>query len=368
MPRVRRLALLVATIATVLTSTVAWSTPVEAQPAAAPTKFTPSSTSWTSATDGWVLGWVPCASGRCATLLHTTDGGASWPEVKAPDIQPSEVHYQTRVFFAERRGHTIGLVTNGDALYVSYDGAHSWQPLELDGAQLVGGIGANAREVFVVAHQEVGSEVSTQAYSSPIDHPHWQQLRGVSALSPGGLGSTTSVVQGTGAAAQIGVSTYGGVVKLWTAPKGHRFDEAYPCDPLSVMYPGIGADGRQLALCSSNPGRGKMDKVLRTRDADGHFTTVVGEPPLDGLTTDFAVTGDTVAVGATEGDAALVHMSFDGGATWETPFVAIETGPVFDLTFQDAQHGVLVAGYEDLGTTVVYRTVDGGHRWTELGL
>jgi hypothetical protein len=29
---------------------------------------------------------------------------------------------------------------------------------------------------------------------------------------------------------------------------------------------------------------------------------------------------------------------------------------------------VLVAGYEDLGTTVVYRTSDGGHRWTDLGL
>ena len=61
-------------------------------------------------------------------------------------------------------------------------------------------------------------------------------------------------------------------------------------------------------------------------------------------------------------------MSFDGGQTWQTPFVAVETGPVLDLAFQDAEHGVLVAGYEDLGTTVVYRTVDGGHRWTELGL
>lgn len=331
--------------------------------------FSPSSTSWTSATTGWVLGWVPCGGQLCSRLQHTDDAGATWSQRTAPPVQPSEVGFQTRVFFAERSGRSTGLATNGQRLYVTYDGARTWRRLDLPGADIVGGIGANDRSVFVVGHAETGGAVSTQAFSSPIHHPRWHRLRGVADTGPGSLYSTMSVVTGSGRAVQIATSTYDGIVRLWTALNGRRFEAAYPCNPRSVMHPAIGAGRQQFVLCSSNPGRGRMGKVLRTGSAADRFTAIAGWPPIDGITSDFAVSpSSAIAVGATMASAALVHMSFDGGGTWKTTLVAPETGPVRDLSFQDARHGVLLAGHGAIGWSTVYRTTDGGHTWTPLNL
>ena len=42
------------------------------------------STSWISATEGWVLAAQPCAAGTCTRLAHTTDGGRSWQVLPDP--------------------------------------------------------------------------------------------------------------------------------------------------------------------------------------------------------------------------------------------------------------------------------------------
>jgi hypothetical protein len=370
MTRSRRVVVLLAVLAAAPLIALGAGVSVQASAGVADsTGFYPSSTSWTSPSVGWVFGWSSCRSGLCPGLLHTTDDGATWSKGTTPDIQPSDVGFQTRVFFAERHGHSIGLITNSRDLFVTYDGARTWRPMHLPHAELIGGIGADARSVYVVGHEQDGSQVSTQAFSSPIQRPRWHAVPGVTATSPGGIYSTMSVVNGSGRAVQISTSTYGGVVELWTALNGHRFESARPCNPLSVMYPGMGAGHQQFALCSFDPGHGNMYKELRTGSADDQFTTVVGAPPVDGITSGFAVSNDsTIAVGATKNSFGLVHESFDGGRTWETTLAAPETGPVRDLSFQDPQHGVLVAGTSEIGWSVLYRTTDGGHTWTALEL
>lgn len=365
----RRVAVLAASIAAAV---ITGGPGVPAQATADPadsTGFHPSSTSWTSPTSGWVLGWASCRSGLCPALQHTADGGATWSKGETPDIQPSEVGFQTRVFFAESRGHRIGLITNSQDLFVTYDDARTWQRLELPHAQVVGGIGADARSVYVVGHEQLGQQVSTMAFSSPFVHPRWQAVPGVATTEPGGIYTTKSVVTGSGRAVQISTSTYGGGVELWTALNGRRFKPASPCSPESVMYAAMGANHQQYVLCSSSPGRGNMYKELRTGSADDGFGTVVGTPPIDGITSDFAVSVEsTIAVGATKNGAGLVHGSFDGGQTWQTTLLAVDTGPVRDLTFQDARYGVLIAGTSEIGSSVLYRTDDGGHSWTPLEL
>lgn len=369
MNRPRRVVAAIMAIASGAALALTSAVPAGAQPApAARAGFSPSSTSWTSPRNGWILGWSPCDAGTCSTLLHTSDGGMTWSEAVAPEIHPSQIGNQTRVFFAQRHGHSIGLITNSDVLYASYDGARSWQRLNLPGTEMIGGIGASARSVFVVGHTQFGTQVASQVFSSPINHPHWSRVR-VATTSPGSLYSTMSVVAGSGRAVQIAIGTIGGVVKLATALNGHRFRTAYPCTPRSVMYPGMTADGRQFVLCSSDPGHSNMYKILRTGDADDHFTTVAGMPPVYGITSDFAVAGDsTIAVGVALKGAGLVYMSFDGGKTWQTTLAAPWTGPVRDLAFQDARHGILVAGYGVAGSSAVFRTTDGGHTWKELAL
>ncbi|MGH3501503.1 MAG: WD40/YVTN/BNR-like repeat-containing protein, partial [Nocardioidaceae bacterium] len=93
----------------------------------------------------------------------------------------------------------------------------------------------------------------------------------------------------------------------------------------------------------------------------------VSKAPVDGITSDFAVTETgTLAVAAAIGGTALVYMSFDGGQSWSTNLWAVDTGRVNDLAFQDPLHGTLVAGSAGIDHSVVYRTVDGGHTWTPL--
>ncbi|MGW5365420.1 WD40/YVTN/BNR-like repeat-containing protein [Actinopolymorpha pittospori] len=152
---------------------------VDAALVATPAGFSPTSTSWPTAVHGWVLGFAPCASGECAVLMRTLDGGDTWTEVPAPPVRTSPSHDQVRVLFAERKDSS----------------------------------------------------------------------------------------------------------------------------------------------------------------------------------------GGTLAVGATGGDESFVHMSFDGGHTWETTLAVSERGPVFDLAFSDSQHGTLVCGNPDLHNSELYRTSDGGHTW-----
>src|SRR6185503_6336734 len=62
------------------------SSPVAVGPGGAPVpaRFAPASTSFVSASLGWVLGTVGCSSQPCTSILRTRDGGQSWQGVPAP--------------------------------------------------------------------------------------------------------------------------------------------------------------------------------------------------------------------------------------------------------------------------------------------
>jgi len=361
--RPRRIVGAVLTLSAIITALVATTSA-----ASAAVEVSPSSTSWTSTTEGWVLGWSPCDTAVCATLVHTTDAGATWARETAPPVTPSEYGNQARVFFAERGKRTVGLATNGEALYATYDGAQSWQETSLADYDRVGDIAATARQVYVAAQRETATGVDTQVFSAHIGRPDWSPVDGFAASHPGSLASTLTDLSATPKALSFAVSSFGEFVQVWTTTKPHRHVVAAPCDAFASTRVAAVARDREFVLCSSNPGRGAMDKEAKS-SPDGSAFDSVGLAPRLGITTDFAAAdGSTLAVGATGGDMGIVHMSYDGGSTWETTFGVPDTGPVLDLHFQDATHGTLVTGYPGLGTSAVFRTVDAGHTWTEVEL
>ncbi|MGH3501881.1 MAG: WD40/YVTN/BNR-like repeat-containing protein [Nocardioidaceae bacterium] len=348
------------------------STAATADSAPVPPPFSPSSTSWTSATEGWVLGWTPCGSEDCARLMHTTNGGDSWTEVNAPDVSPSIYSRQTRVFFAQGGGHTVGLVTNGNELYTSFDGGRTWQRESFPGADKLGAIGSTSKEVYMVAFRGPGYTTTTYVLRTPLAERDWQKMPGVAVTGDGSVSSYSSSISGTGKELQIGTSAWGGAVRLWSSgalPTGSSRDTlrtSIPCSDHSVMQAGLAAAGRSYVVCSYNPGIGHMYKQLKS-SPDGVSFSPVSKAPLAGITSDFAVTGTgTLAVGARGGGTGIVYMSFDGGQSWSTNLWAEDTGTVNDLAFQDPLHGTLVAGSAGIDHSVVYRTVDGGHTWTPL--
>lgn len=336
--------------------------------AGTPPGFAPASTSWLSTEVGYVLGYRPCDDGSCAAVVRTTNGGQTWHQTAAPDLRPSELGNPSQIHVAATQWRSIGLATNGEELFASYDGGMSWQAEELP-ADRIGGIGASATTLYLAAHTEDGGDVETQFWATPVHRRDWAVAEELHAVVPGSLGSTRSDVSGHGPAVLLGTATFGGGVDAWSSPGGTGFEEAATqCNELSTLLVGLAAADEQYALCSFDPGRGHMSKELMV-SADGRTFTHAGTAPDLGITSDLAVAGPgTIAVGATGGDAGMVHLSVDGGATWRTTLMEPDRGPVQDLAFQDEMHGVLVTGYPTLGTSAVYRTEDGGRSWSEIRL
>ncbi|MET9022764.1 hypothetical protein ABZV93_22555 [Actinopolymorpha sp. NPDC004070] len=345
----------------------------------APPGFSPSSTSWTTPRDGWVFGYSVCwpsgpgPGGQCPVLLHTTDGGARWTRVPAPPVRSSPSHDQVRVVFAQRFGdfahrRSIGLVTNGLELYATYDGGRTWRAEQLAGARTpvyVGDIAATHRTAYVVLASGSGQDKRTEVFRTPIGERAWAAVPGIRLADNGGGVYASGSLAARGSSVAVSLGQVFSPTRYWTSSDDGRAwtSRSAPCRQEASTDLGLSGAGDVYALCSFNPGRGRMDKDVRLAGEGGTFTTV-GTAPATGITTGFAVSPHgTPAVGATGGDESFVHASFDGGRSWQTTMAVPERGPVYDLAFTDDLHGTLVAGYADLHTSQLFRTDDGGRTW-----
>lgn len=82
---------------------------------------TPSSVSFVTISDGWVLDATPMQG---SFLLHTIDGGRSWQEVY-PMIHPHPV--QGISFLNPKLGYGIGVPGNANAIVKTTDGGYTWR-------------------------------------------------------------------------------------------------------------------------------------------------------------------------------------------------------------------------------------------------
>lgn len=331
--------------------------------------FWPSSTSWTSPSNGWVLGWEPCdGDQRCAALQHTSDGGQSWHEREAPAIPHPSPGGRARLFVTSYEGHTVGAITDGSYLYTSFNDLTTWHRQPLARVSRFGAVGATAHSLYVVVYAAGRSGTSMHLLRTPLAEPRWHKVPGVTVDSNGS--STLSTARRM---VQVGSSTPYGTSHLWTdawrwtGALGKRMRIGSPCTrSRMVMSTDLTPDGRTYVLCSFNPGLGHMHKTIKVSPDGVHFA-LAGKAPDLGTTSDFAVAdSSTIAIGAGVGGAGLVYMSFDGGATWTTALATPGSPRVHDLDFQDPLHGTLVTGSAAAEDSAVFRTTDGGHTWTPL--
>lgn len=316
--------------------------------------FIASSTSWTSAQRGWVLGFEPCPDGRCPALVRTVDGGRTWRRSAVPDVRMPEDNRRVRVHFANDR---VGVITDGTDLYVTRTWGLFWRPVEFAGAgpsPVVGALADNGRSLFAV----VASDTGTRLFTSRLGR--WQAVPGVTLP-----GRATGDVVAEGRNADVALTAVHRSHGHWTRAGGGEWRGVEPPCPVSADADLGLAEGMVFALCSRNPGMGDIEKRVERRTSTGGFEPVGRAPDL-GITTGFAAASPSVlVVSATGRGAGLVHRSVDGGQTWATPLV-VPGGPLGDLHFTDARHGVLLWGRPDLGNSTVYRTQDGGATWTPL--
>ncbi len=112
--------------------------------------------SWVSATDGWALAAQPCASGTCARLARTTDGGVHWQPLPDPParlqdgtVDCSKVACVSGVRFASP---AVGYLY-GPALLMTSDGGRTWREQQGPQVETLTIVGS---QVYRVAYGHTG--------------------------------------------------------------------------------------------------------------------------------------------------------------------------------------------------------------------
>lgn len=333
-----------------------------------PHRFVPTSTSWTNAHCGWVLGFSREEAATRAALLHTVNGGLTWRQRAAPEVTVTPFSGHVRVHAANEKDV---LVTNGEAVFATHDAAASWHRVELPDVRpqvLVGAVDSGPSSAYAVITSGPDEDRRTRLFSTPVSETRWAPVPELELAGPSG-GSV--VVSDDAAFATLGGGEAAG--RYWTSEDGRHWRERRPPCPEVYMAPWLalppGDSAAVFALCSYQADQppGHTYKDLKC-SVNGAPFELLGRAPAPGTTRGLAVpTPLSALVSSVGGGFGFLFRSTDAGDSWET---ALRREPplLLDLDFQDPVHGVAVHGSGTGEHGVVLRTVDGGASWQELPL
>ncbi|PRW63066.1 hypothetical protein [Actinopolyspora mortivallis] len=334
--------------------------------AAVPHGFVPTSTSWTNAYRGWILGFAGQEESRRPVLLHTETSGFSWSRRAAPQVEVSEFSGHVRVHAMTERDL---LVTNGETVFATHDGATHWHLVELAEAgnpALVGDLASNEHFCYAVVTSGDEETRRTRLLVSPVSESRWEPVTGIEVPGPAG-GSVVA----TGGAAFVALGGGGVAGRYWVSDNGTDWRESTPpcAEPYVATWLTVPpADPSMVfALCSYQADQppGHTYKDLKCSLGQGEFRTL-GRAPAPGISRGLAVsTPLSVVVSSVGGGFGFLFRSTDGGREWETALR--QEPPMFlDLDFQDPVHGVVLRGSGTGRHGAVLRTFDGGASWQGL--
>lgn len=286
-----------------------------------PRGFTPTSVSFVSATQGWVLGTAPCTGAVCTSVVRTRDGGRHWQGIPAPSAtlgQPdSGRNGDVSVLrFATARDGWAGV----GRLYSTHDGGSTWVRQQVGPAtSVISNIETGGGYVFATVDgcpSQGGNTcaLTVRVYASPIGRDSWVP---VSPAYRGGNGASGLVLSGRTwfLPTPTGIST--GV-----APQGPR---------------------RVASPCPADTGGRRPRPVLAVADPAHVDALCVGQ-------------------GAAGSARWQLYGTVDGGRTWVRAGGAHrEPSGVYGAA--DNTRGVLLVAAAS-GGSLVLRTTDDGVRFT----
>jgi photosystem II stability/assembly factor-like uncharacterized protein len=322
---------------------------------AVPASFRPAAASFRSPASGVVLGAVGCRAGRACTarLAATTDAGAHWRFLNAPDVQLPALGHTTRpanvsstVFASGRDGWLYG-----PALWATHDGGTHWHKLSLGGT--IGPVAASAGTVYAVVSPPGGKPA--ELFASPAGRDAWARVRRLT-------GSTLAVY---GHAAWLGTSTH-----LWATADGVRWHK-YP-----FRCPGTKAGGYALAgvaaaspsdvafVCLGMAAAGQQEKEILRSVNGGKTVHLAGPAPLGGFGGVIATPPHRPGV-ITLATEYFLDRSANGGKTWTTKYYDSGGAPWNSLSYVSGTAGWAEFGVPPYGGLL--RTMDAGLTWHKVG-
>lgn len=339
-----------------------------------PPGFQPVSVTFVSASQGWLLGSIPCSPDPCAAVLRTTDGGRTWESILAPPTTIVSAAAGTTGVSGLRFADALDGWAYGPELWVTHDGGTSWYQLALPGiADQAGVMSLEAAGGSVrVVYQDTTGDARMAIATSPVGKDAW-------AVSP------TRVELGAGPVPRPQIVLHGSAGWILENDRvvtdGARLTQGAwqawqpPC--LGTIGPAdLGAaDATHLvAACDvglyATPGGVHL---YMSSDGGASFTESSTLVPLageSGITVAPPASGDwsTVVVAGSQqsgGGWALVG-SFDRGKTWSTVYRAPSNASISYVGFTTSSQGVAIQ--TDGTTSRLLMTRDGGHTWSTVSL
>lgn len=329
-------------------------------PAVSLAGFRPASVTFVSATQGFVLGSQTCATGTCATLASTVNGGSTWTYAAAvPAAITGSNPAVSKVRFATSHdGWAFG-----PQLWSTHDGGRTWVQQTTPGP--VYDVEASGGTAYLL-EASCGTAPCVQGdrlLKTPVSSDTWTSISGpkladgVGSLAP--HGTTVWVVVNGGSAGTFDMIVGG---TSW-----HRLANPCAAAGADLALAGVApvSSTQLFELCAGDPGAGSETKVvLFSSDGGAHATATSAAPARGGIASGIAAANTAVVAVPAASGASYVYRSADGGHTWGTPLRQGDGGVgYFDVGFTTATQGVAVYGNPAQGNSSLLMTHDAGATW-----
>jgi hypothetical protein len=357
-----------------------------------PDLFNPSSLSFVSPEQGWVLGSVPCASTKgCLGMRETVDGGERWSSVTLPLGLTAQVRKgngpgayggittSMSVYFANAHD---GWIYNSDVpiLWSTQNGGQTWHSittLHLGTYGSIFDIESVGASTYMIAYR--GSDEVTLLRSATTNDS-WRVVSTPALYLPAGGAEPTGSIVVKGSSAWLMVGNDRGVsAALALTSSGKWVTWNGPCAPVGNTYfVPAAVTARTLAVvCTMGgfasplskmapPGAKIMSNWLYFSENGGRSFRYGPELSSKWLPELLASPSRGVLLlvqaNLTTNNLYRIERSIDGGQHWTAIY---QGGWAYSLTFQSPERGMALV-QNSPGKNALLTTVDGGLHWHQV--
>jgi photosystem II stability/assembly factor-like uncharacterized protein len=356
---------------------------VHAARTAVPSSFRASAMSWTSASDGWVLGAKSCGvrlNCKTSQVIGTTNGGKTWRLVGTVDARLAKIEIFNGTINEIRMATSQVGWTYGPDLYRTTDGGRTWhkQANPGGGAQVMDMAVTPTAAYAIVSPCPYGQFVCNKgpmsAWRTSLTSSTWTRmhlprpLHENSMVNVAAYGSTVYVVNpfvDTQLPTQFYASTDGG--RAFAARPN-------PCPALEVytlIQAAPSSSGKVALLCDGNFGGGQAAKAVYVSHNTGLKDKFTGQLPPWGIQAQLTMspTGN-LAVGAYS-IGSFIDVKDTQATKWTQVIGSGDGGAGFnDITYVSGTVAWVVGApaslYADFGW--LFRSTDAGQKWKHIKL